>query len=295
MTAVFQHLADFSRTEQTPMAASGVRCVLTQTTRHYAVAVTNEQRLHPTARGYNRVAELYEQARPDYPLQLLDHLDALHPITAKSRVLDLGAGTGKLSKLVAQRPCKLTAVEPSAQMLSALSRELPNVNALAGSAEAIPLPDSSVDFVVAGEAFHWFNALLAWQELLRVVAPGGAVFAAWLHRNVADWQQRLIEFLQPHVSTIPIADGLDNPSLKGFPADDFTAVEPWSIVYEQPYTIGRLRDMYESYSYISVLDEAERQSVLDSIERIVRNALGVTDEAEFPLPLQLQTWSTRRL
>lgn len=100
-----------------------------------------------------------------------------------SRVLDLGAGTGKLTATLGAVGVETTAVEPDLAMLAELRRSLPGVRALSGSAEAIPLPDASVDAVVAGNAMHWFDMDVAGPEIARVLVPGGILAGLW---NVMD-------------------------------------------------------------------------------------------------------------
>ncbi|MFE9680776.1 class I SAM-dependent methyltransferase [Streptomyces sp. NPDC006285] len=108
------------------------------------------------------------------------------------RVLDLGAGTGELTATSAATGAEVTAVEPDGAMLAELRRSLPAVRALTGSAEAIPLPDASVDAVLAGNAVHWFDMAVAGPEIARVLAPGGILAGLW---NVLDdqveWVHRL--------------------------------------------------------------------------------------------------------
>lgn len=261
----------------------------------YPSEVATPGSMHPVATAYGRAAWIYERARPDYPVELLTRLNGIYTLTRDTAVLDVGAGTGKLSRLLVKARCDVTAVEPSAEMRAVLVKEVPDVTAIDGTAEAIPLGERCADVVVAGEAFHWFEPVKAWKELTRVLRPGGVVLAAWLHRNVADWQYQLLEYLHPYACAIPIADGPTNRSLHGLPRGEFTDPEHWSLIFEQPYTMSRLRQMYESYSYISALDDGERVNVLDRIEGIVRNELKIVDDQTFPLPLKLQTWSTSRL
>ncbi|MFD6694411.1 class I SAM-dependent methyltransferase [Micromonospora aurantiaca (nom. illeg.)] len=130
--------------------------------------------------SFGAAATAYAEHRPDYAHAALRW--ALEPAPGV-RVLDLGAGTGKLTATLAEVSDDVTAVEPDPAMLAELRRTLPDVRALAGSAEAIPLPDSSVDAVVAGNAMHWFDMAVAGPEIARVLAPGGVLAGLW---NVVD-------------------------------------------------------------------------------------------------------------
>jgi len=125
--------------------------------------------------SFDRVADEYEQTRPTYPPALLDAL----PLDADAAVLDLGAGTGKLTRVLATRYRDVTAVEPLAKMRAVLQRMVPGVTALPGSAERIPLDDGSVDGVFAAQAFHWFDQRVALPEIARVLRPGGVFAIVW--------------------------------------------------------------------------------------------------------------------
>jgi SAM-dependent methyltransferase len=129
--------------------------------------------------SFDGVAEEYEQTRPSYPPALLDAL----PLDADAAVLDLGAGTGKLTRVLAERYRDVTAVEPLANMRAMLERVVPGVTALAGSAERIPLDDGSVDGVFAAQAFHWFDKPVALPEIVRVLRPGGVFAIVWNEGN----------------------------------------------------------------------------------------------------------------
>lgn len=125
-------------------------------------------------------AAAYAEHRPDYAQAAVRW--ALEPAPG-ARVLDLGAGTGKLTATLAASGAEVVAVEPDPAMLAELRRALPTVNALPGSAEAIPLPDASVDAVLAGNAMHWFDMAVAGPEIARVLTPGGILAGLW---NVID-------------------------------------------------------------------------------------------------------------
>jgi SAM-dependent methyltransferase len=103
------------------------------------------------------------------------------------RVLDLGAGTGKLTALLAELGAEVTAVEPDPAMREELARQLSSARALAGSAEQIPLPDASVDAVLCGQSMHWFDLSRALPEISRVLVPGGTLGALWNSDDDRGW------------------------------------------------------------------------------------------------------------
>ncbi|HEY1702145.1 MAG TPA: class I SAM-dependent methyltransferase [Trebonia sp.] len=135
--------------------------------------------------SFGAAAEAYDEHRPGYPHDAIRW--ALQPATLRPagrdlaglKLLDLGAGTGKLTTRLAALGVCVTAVEPDAEMLAALARLLPSVPAYPGSAEAIPLPDGSVDAVLCGQSMHWFNLERALPEIARVLAPGGVLAGLW--------------------------------------------------------------------------------------------------------------------
>jgi SAM-dependent methyltransferase len=128
--------------------------------------------------SFDRVVDAYERARPQYAPDALAWLAVRLPLR---RVLDLGAGTGKLTRQLVALGADVVAVEPGNEMRAMLQRVLPGVEAHAGSAEAIPLPDESVDAVTAAQAFHWFRTGEALAEIHRVLRPGGGFAFLWNH------------------------------------------------------------------------------------------------------------------
>lgn len=123
----------------------------------------------------DRWPEDYERGRPGYPIEALE----LPGLPSSAAVLDLGAGTGKLTRLLVTRFGRVAAVEPAAAMRRLLTAICPEAEALGGSAEEIPLADASVDAVFAAEAFHWFDGDRALAEIARVLRPGGALVMMW--------------------------------------------------------------------------------------------------------------------
>ncbi|HEX5247495.1 MAG TPA: class I SAM-dependent methyltransferase [Gaiellaceae bacterium] len=138
-----------------------------------------ESDLHPATRGFALAAEAYERGRPDYPAAAVAWLVERFDLRAGRTVVDLAAGTGKLTRALVPSGAEVIAVEPIAEMRALIE----NARALEGTAEAIPLPDASVDAVTAGQAFHWFRAEEALAEIHRVLRPGGGVALVWNTRD----------------------------------------------------------------------------------------------------------------
>jgi SAM-dependent methyltransferase len=156
------------------------------------------------ARGFARATEAYERGRPGYPPTAVSFLCAELGIGPGRRILDLAAGTGKLTRLLAPSGAELVAVEPVDEMRAALAAAVPGASALAGTAESLPLADDSVDAVVAGSAFHWFRGDEALAEIHRVLRPKGRLGLLW---NVRDesvpWVAELTAIMEPHRGGTP--------------------------------------------------------------------------------------------
>jgi SAM-dependent methyltransferase len=149
--------------------------------------------IHRTALdGYTVTADHYVRGRPDYPAAIGGWRREQLGLGPGKTVLDLGAGTGKFTPRLAQTGATVIAVESVAQMLAKLAAAVPEVQALAGSATAIPLSDASVDTVVRAQAFHWFAHAGALAEIARVLKPGGKLGLVWNMRDASvDWVARL--------------------------------------------------------------------------------------------------------
>jgi SAM-dependent methyltransferase len=142
--------------------------------------------------GYTTAADKYVLGRPDYPAAIVDWLRDSLALDATKTVVDLGAGTGKFTPRLLATGARVIAVEPVAQMLGKLSAAWPQVEALAGTADSIPLPDASVDAVVCAQSFHWFATIGALAEIHRVLKPGGKLGLVWNMRDArVDWVARL--------------------------------------------------------------------------------------------------------
>jgi SAM-dependent methyltransferase len=131
------------------------------------------------ARSFRRAADEYERGRPGWPPAVLD----LVPVVDDSVVLDLGAGTGKLTRVLAARYARVIALEPLDELRAILAARVPDAEALAGVAERIPLGNAELDAVFAGQSFHWFANDSAVAEIARVLRPGGVLAALWNEAN----------------------------------------------------------------------------------------------------------------
>ena len=145
----------------------------------------------PLARSFGRAAVDYERGRPEWPLQAVERPAAALGLTREADVLDLAAGTGKLTRVLVARFGRVMAVEPDDGMREVLAASVPDAEALAGTAEQVPLVDDSVDACFVGDAFHWFDAGAALRELARVLRAGGGLVLLWKRWGPDDFDPRL--------------------------------------------------------------------------------------------------------
>ena len=160
---------------------------------------------HVLARSFERTGQEYDRYRPSFPQAAVDVL-VPDRVTA---LLDLGAGTGKLTELVHARAEHVFAVDPSERMLAVLHGKLPDVTVLTGTAERLPLPDQSVDAVVVAQAFHWFDRDAATAEIARVLRPGGTLGLVWNRSTPEcawDWACGRVAHERVPVAATPDAD-----------------------------------------------------------------------------------------
>jgi SAM-dependent methyltransferase len=226
------------------------------------------------AASFGAAADAYERARPSYPGAAIDWL---LPPDAR-RVLDLGAGTGKLTRQLRTRGLDVVAVEPSEGMRAQLSRGLPGVPVFAGSAEQIPLDDASVDVVVAGQAWHWFDPARAVPEVARVLKPGGWLSLIWNIRDRRDPWMDTFSGLEPEHDNSE-ADS-ENPRI----GPPFGPVERFDLPWRQATTTGALIDLLASRSYVIVLPEAERATLLADVRRFLATDPSTAGKAEISVP-----------
>lgn len=232
------------------------------------------------AGSFARVAAEYERGRPGYPRAAIEWL--LGPDSLE--VLDLGAGTGKLTGALLDAGHRVIAVEPLAEMRSILAAALPAAQALAGTAERLALADASVDAVTVGAAFHWFDERAARAEIGRVLRPPGVLGLLGNAFDVSSpWVARVREILGPPAIQRPG----HWPSVEDL-GEDFEEIEDREFPHEQRIDRAGLRDLAVSRSSVALMDGAERGEILARLDRLWEQEPELIGRTEVLMP-----WLTR--
>jgi SAM-dependent methyltransferase len=248
--------------------------------------------------SFGGAAAAYALHRPDYARAAVRWtLDAARG----PRVLDLGAGTGKLTATLVAVGADVVAVEPDPAMRAELRGALPDVHALSGSAESIPLPDGSVDAVVAGHAMHWFDMAVAGPEIARVLVPGGILAGLWnIVDDRVDWVSGLARVggsaALGHRDLL--SSWRDATARTYLPRDSeeawFGALEQVEFPHDLRHTADSLVAKIATHAGLLVMPEQERAATLGRIRDFLASRPETAD-GEFTLPMLTGVLRVRRL
>jgi ubiquinone/menaquinone biosynthesis C-methylase UbiE len=230
--------------------------------------------VHPTARVFGAVADRYDRGRPDYPPSAVAWLAGRLGLGPGRTVVDLAAGTGKLTAQLLVTGATVLAVEPSAGMRRVLAARCPSVPAFEGTAEAMPLESGSVDAVVVGQAFHWFDGPAALDEIHRVLRPGGSLGLIWNRRDPEQpWGAELAQLFERHRGGTPThRDGAWRRAFETTAL--FGPLTQAAFSLTQPLDADGLVDRVLSVSYNAALEPAEQGRLADDTRRLVEAAGG---------------------
>jgi SAM-dependent methyltransferase len=247
--------------------------------------------LHPLAESFAAVADEYERGRPDYPPAVVGALAAELGLAPGAAVLDLAAGTGKLTRALLAGGLDVLAVEPQAALRDVLAQRIGIERVRDGLAEAIPLADASVDAVTVSDAFHWFDHEPALAEIARVLRPGGGLCAVW---TIPDWGAASWAH---DVGTLMAASRPEHPAFDAPPWQDAArASGRWSeprevrVTVSNPAQSSRIVDLIASMSWIAAMTEADRREHLFRVRELID---GGETPAELPVHFALALASLR--
>jgi len=253
--------------------------------------------LHPAASiGFQRAAEAYRRGRPDYPAEAVGFLAEVLDLSPGRVMLDLGAGTGKLTRLLVPFGAEVVAVEPVDAMREALAASLPEARVAAGRAEAIPLADATVDAAVAAQAFHWFDGPAALRELRRVLRPEGRLALVWNVRDEegSEFWAGVSDLLAPYRGETPSHRTM--AWLRPFDDTDlFTELRTRTFAYEHPTTRDGAVDRVLSTSFVAALPEQDQAVVRERVLHLLDTDPEIGSDAdEFVLPYRTDVqWCVR--
>jgi ubiquinone/menaquinone biosynthesis C-methylase UbiE len=243
--------------------------------------------IHPSAQGFHTAAGDYERARPDYPDEAARWLAERLDLRPGRTVLDIAAGTGKLTRALVASGAKVIAVEPMAGMRERLAAALPDVTLLDGVAEELGLEDGGVDAATVGQAFHWFDGDRSLIEIHRVVRAGGRLAVVYNRRQLDHpLQASLDAILRPLRGQVPA-------HRRGRWRDAFANTRLWTAVEEAEHPHVQLLDRegvvarVASTSFIAELPSDRRAEVLNQVRALVKER---AEPIELPYVCELFAW-----
>src|SRR5262245_3249251 len=257
--------------------------------------------MHEVAyRGFEAEAETYDRARPTYPPDAVRWLTDNLAIRPGHRVIDLAAGTGKLTEPLVGAGASLAAVEPVGAMRAQLRRRVPRVPALAGVAEALPFAAASLDAVVVAQAVPWFDAELALAELGRVVRAGGRLGLIWNARDRGlDWVDAVFSVVDRVEKAAPWRECVDGATRAE--RSEIAASRPWSewvkatFHHVQSCSHEDIVDRVRSVSHVAVLPADTQQQVLEEVRSILRGHPRTRGRETVGVPYRVDVMYAERL
>ena len=252
--------------------------------------------VHQVARvGFGREAEAYERSRPSYPPDAVDWLVEHLRIGPGAVVVDLAAGTGKLTRLLTPTGASVVAVEPVPAMRQVLREAVPAVPAVAGTAEAMPFKGASVDAVCVAQAFHWFDADRAFAELARVLRPGGRAGMVWNARDrTVDWVDRVWSIMDAVERHAPWRDHDKRPDAVLSDRPGFGPLRPATFRQEHVTTPAGVVDRMRGVSHVAALEPEAQAEVLAGVRAVLDTHPDTRGRDELGIPYRVDCYWTER-
>lgn len=251
--------------------------------------------IHDKSKGYHNGAAAYVGGRPGYPPEAIVWLRDVLGLGSGRKALEVGAGTGEFIPTLRATDCEIVALEPIDEMREQLVRAYPEVTALAGSADAIPLPDACMDAVVCAQAFHWFATPAAVAEMRRVLVPGGVLGLIWNGRDEdVPWVAALSEITDRREGDTPrYRSGAWS---QAFPAPGLAFVDEQHVRNSH---IGAAEDVVLkrtlSVSFIARLPERDRLDVEREVRSLIAQTHELADGKQVSFPYETSMYAYRRI
>jgi ubiquinone/menaquinone biosynthesis C-methylase UbiE len=215
----------------------------------------DQQSAQQHARSFGGVADAYHRGRPGYPAAAAEWLTGSEPLS----VLELGAGTGKLTEQLVALGHDVHATDPDPRMLDRLTAKFPELRVSQTGAEEIPAADSTFDIVVAAECYHWFDHEKALPEIARVLKRGGSLSLVWNRRDERiPWVRRLGNLIGHHTTGEGAGDALESSPYFG-PVDE-ASFKQWQVIDR-----SSVQDMVRSISHVATLERSGQESKLREV------------------------------
>jgi SAM-dependent methyltransferase len=251
------------------------------------------------ARTFDRSAALYERGRPEYPQSAIRFVAKTFDLGPGSVVVDLAAGTGKLTRAIQVTGATIVAVEPMPGMRRVFRRVVEGVPVVDGRAEAIPLPSEFADAVFVGQAFHWFRGAAALKEIARVLRPGGVLVLVWNTRNDrVRWSRSLTEIIERAGGSHRTARahgsdrGWRRPFRRG--ASPFTALRKRTFDHTQSATPATFVARILSVSHVAAQAPSVRRRVAQQVRAVLATNPRTRGRKVVELPYRTEVFFCRK-
>jgi SAM-dependent methyltransferase len=251
----------------------------------------DKARWEQQAGSFGRVAADYDAARPSYPAEAVGWLAGPPP----KDVIDIGAGTGKLTELLVGAGHRVSAVDPSEPMLGRLSVRLPTVSRTIGTAESVPLPDACTDVITLAQAWHWVDQERGPAECGRLLRPGGRLGLVWNERDQSvDWVRKVWEPLEKYgqVGTAVLPEGWESGVAEHGPFGPFEHIV---FGYRQLVDKAHVMRLLTSRSAVAVMDDSTRAQTLAEIARVLDTHPDTRDRESWVLPYETRCYRWTRI